>query len=178
MDVKCSIQCFSKAKKTKYMPCYILSMIFHFSSTPYSMKVFCLNEKWVATGYWAYQYGLWMGYYWIIQIIPDKNVEKKKRYKLEANDILDWRNDPEERARMIWEWWRVRLLSDTNIFPAFRKCLRLVVLSQTSSCTVERVFFRLNMIRNTCGESTYEDMTEIRVLMQCNGDLGEFAQNF
>ena len=104
--------------------------------------------------------------------------KRKKRYKLEANDILDCRDDPGERARMIWEWWRVRLLSDTNIFPAFRKCLHLVVLSQTSSCAIERVFSRLKMIRDTCGESTYENMAEIRVLMQYNGNLSEFAHNF
>ena len=79
---------------------------------------------------------------------------------------------------MIREWWRVRLLYATNIFPAFRKCLRLVVLSQTSSCAVERVFSRLKMTRDTCDKSPYEDMAKIRVLMQCNGDLGKFAHNF
>ena len=34
-------------------------------------------------------------------------IQKRKIYKLEANDILDWRDNPGERARMIWEWWRV-----------------------------------------------------------------------
>jgi hypothetical protein len=74
---------------------------------------------------------------------------------------------------MIWEWWRVRLMVDATVLPTFRMCLRLIVLTQTSSCSVERVFSRLKMIRDACGDSNYEDMTEIRILMQCNGDLDE-----
>ena len=92
--------------------------------------------------------------------------KKKKRYNLDNDTLLDWRQDPGERANMIWEWWRVRLMGDSNFFPTFRMCLRLVVLTQTSSFSVERVFSRLKMIRDACGDSNYEDMTEIRILMQ------------
>ena len=98
---------------------------------------------------------------------------RKKRHNLEDDAVLDCRDDPGERARMVWEWWKVRLMSDDNLFPVFRMSLRLVVLTQTSSCAVERVFSRLKMIRDACGDNKYEDMTEIRVLIQCNGDLDD-----
>jgi hypothetical protein len=86
-----------------------------------------------------------------------------------------WQDDPGERAVKIWEWWRIRFLSDENDLPTFQQALRLVVLTQTSSCSVERVFSRLKMIRETCGDNVYEDMAEVRVLMQCNGDLEALA---
>lgn len=49
--------------------------------------------------------------------------------------------------------------------------LRIVVLVQFFSCCIERVFSKLNHIRDRCGESLYDDMCEIRLFLQCNGDL-------
>ena len=37
-------------------------------------------------------------------------------------------------------------------FPAYALALRLVVLVQLSSCSVERVFSKLDLIRDACGE--------------------------
>jgi hypothetical protein len=51
--------------------------------------------------------------------------------------------------------------------------IRLVVLTQLSSCSVERVFSQLELIRKRCGENLFEDMTELRLLLQCNGNLDE-----
>ena len=55
------------------------------------------------------------------------------------------------------------------------------MLSQVSSCSLERVFSQLKLIRDTCGDNMLEDMTEIRMILRTNGDLdvwnirGEFA---
>ena len=99
-----------------------------------------------------------------------------KRHNLLAVEAGDWKSDPRERAWKIRGWWQTRLLQDDSSFFAFKTALRLVVLTQTSSCAVERVFSRLKMIRDTCGDRLYEDMLEVRMLMQCNGELGEFVQ--
>jgi len=56
--------------------------------------------------------------------------------------------------------------------------LRLIVLTQTSSCSVERVFSRLKLIREICGERLKEDITLFRILLQCNGDLGELLEQY
>lgn len=51
--------------------------------------------------------------------------------------------------------------------------LRLIVLAQLSSCSVERVFSKLEKIRQVTGDNLKEDMCEVRLLLQCNGDLDE-----
>ncbi|KAL7525749.1 hypothetical protein ACHAXR_001139 [Thalassiosira sp. AJA248-18] len=49
---------------------------------------------------------------------------------------------------------------------------RLIVLVQLSSCSVERVFSKLEKIRHVCGEKLYDDMmAEVRLFLQCNGDM-------
>ena len=108
-------------------------------------------------------------------IKPSKQYEtrldrKIKRKKLDKDHVFDWKVDPGETACRIFEWWKVRF-TDMTMFPCFRIALRLVVLSQMSSCSVERVFSQLKLIRDACGESMMEDMTEIRMFMRCNGDL-------
>ena len=57
-----------------------------------------------------------------------------KRHNLTMEDVSDWRKDPGERASKIWEWWRIRLISDKTELSAFGFALRLVILSQTLSC--------------------------------------------
>ena len=58
--------------------------------------------------------------------------------------------------------------------------LRLVVLIQLSSCSVERVFSRLKHIRDVVGDNMnmLEDIWEIRLLLQCNGELDDFRDIF
>ena len=49
--------------------------------------------------------------------------------------------------------------------------MRLVVLTQLSSCSVKRVFSRLKYIHDNFGENILENMHEIRLMLQCNGKL-------
>ena len=66
-------------------------------------------------------------------------------------------------------------------FPCFALALRLVVLCQLSSCSVARVLSRLKLIQDVCGHNLYEDHLEMRLFLQCNGDLHEFmvaVQNY
>lgn len=49
------------------------------------------------------------------------------------------------------------------------QAIRLVVLTQTSSCFIERVFSKLKLIRDAVGDNMLENITEIRLLVQCNG---------
>jgi len=66
-------------------------------------------------------------------IDPSKQYEtrsqrKIKRRKLvQEDDVLDWKDDPGERACRIWEWWRLRL-RDSPKLPYFALALRPVVL--------------------------------------------------
>ena len=101
--------------------------------------------------------------------------KRMKRYGLFASEAGDWRGVLGERAWKIWGWWQRFLLNDNSRFLAYKATLRLCVLTQTSSCSVERVFSRLKMVRDTCGDRMYEDMLEIRMLLQCNGELTEFV---
>ena len=96
---------------------------------------------------------------------------KIKRRNLPDDENVDWKDDPGERACRIWEWWKMRVM-DCDRFKYFKVALRLVVLTQVSSCSVERVFSQLKLMRDACGDNMFEDMVEIRMFCMCNGDLG------
>ena len=87
--------------------------------------------------------------------------------------MSDWKVDPGEYACTIWEWWKPRV----DTFPFHALTLRLVVLVQLSNFFVERVFSRLKMRRDVCGDNMKEDMNEIRIFLQYNGDLSEILSN-
>ena len=53
-----------------------------------------------------------------------------------------WEDDPSEKARRIWEWWRIH----HGKFVCFKKAVRLVALVQVSSAAAERVFSQLKLI--------------------------------
>ena len=97
---------------------------------------------------------------------------KIKRRRLENGDHLDWKDDPGERATRIWKWWKIRMI-DNDDFRFFREALRLVVLTQISSCSVERVFSQLKIMRDACQDNMLEDMVEVRMFCRCNGRLPE-----
>ena len=103
-------------------------------------------------------------------------VQKKIRTKeIADDDEYDWKaKDPGERARRIYEWWIIRLTNGCGTdFMCFRVALRLIVLSQTSSCAVERIFSQLKEIKDACGPML-EDLLELRMWCRCNGiDLDE-----
>jgi hypothetical protein len=98
---------------------------------------------------------------------------RMKRYKVTDKNDMDWKKDEGEYAHRIWEWWIPRVKE----FPCHALALRLVVLAQMSSCSVERVFSRLKVIRERCGDNLYEDMLEIRLFLQCNGDLNDLHES-
>ena len=87
---------------------------------------------------------------------------------------LDWKEDGGEYAERIWQWWKAR----KKHYPMHYLALRLIVLIQLSSCSVERVFSKLKEIRDAVGDRMLEDISEIRLLLQCNGDLDDYCDIF
>jgi hypothetical protein len=67
-----------------------------------------------------------------------------RRKKLDDDAVLNWTDDAGEYSERIWQWWKAR----RHEFPAHALALRLVVLAQLSSCSVERVFSKLKNIRD------------------------------
>ncbi len=92
--------------------------------------------------------------------------ERIRRKKPEDDEEIKWSEDAGE---LIWQWWKARRLN----FPAhaLALALRLIVLAQLSSCSVERVFSKLKIIHERCGENLCDDMCEVCLFLQCNGDL-------
>lgn len=88
-----------------------------------------------------------------------RSQKRAKRRKL--NDDInadDWRCDPGEKSCRIWEWWKVRIYEIPNPKLAyFALGIRLIVLTQVSSCAIERVFSQLKLIRDVCGDNMLED---------------------
>ena len=78
--------------------------------------------------------------------------------------------------KFLLEWWRKRIHETKNPkLKFFARAVRAVVLTQLSSCAVERVFSQLKLIRDACGDNMMEDMLEIRMFERCNGDLSIFG---
>ena len=96
-----------------------------------------------------------------------KRIKKKKR----SAETFDFRDDAGEYSERIFAWMKPR----RQKFPYHALALRLVVLTQLSSCSVERVFSKLEGIHHVCGDNLFEDMTEVRLFLQCNGDLATLA---
>jgi hypothetical protein len=59
-------------------------------------------------------------------LLARKNANTVSRDSREPS-ILSWKDDPSERARRIWLWWRGRLRAG-SILPTFRHAIRIVVL--------------------------------------------------
>ena len=91
------------------------------------------------------------------------------RAKLPEGTVLDWKDDSGEYATRIWKWWKGR----RHKFKVHALVLRLIVLTQLSSCNVERVFSQLELIRQRCGEKMLDDLAELRIFLQCNGNLDD-----
>jgi hypothetical protein len=88
---------------------------------------------------------------------------KRQQHEREAA-VESWENDPTEKARRIWEWWKARLSAYVRFWPT---ALRLVVLVQPSSAFVERVFSQIKLILEQTGVSGLEESIEARVLVRC-----------
>ncbi|KAL3765855.1 hypothetical protein ACHAWO_006400 [Cyclotella atomus] len=77
-----------------------------------------------------------------------------------------WKDDPIEKARRVWEWWRANH-SNPGIFY-FAEAARLVALVQISSAAVERIFSQVKLICETTGDSPLEENLEVRLFERCN----------
>ena len=73
-----------------------------------------------------------------------------KRKKLDPNVLLTWYNNDSGYAYNIWEGWRGRRYD----FTCWDVEFRLVVLSQTSSYSIERIFSRLKLVEDAIEENT------------------------
>ena len=78
----------------------------------------------------------------------------------------DWKDDPGEVSRRIYGWWTTMLIAKPTSCQTFRTALRLVVLMQPSSASVERVFSQLNHIRRRCGYKMLEETLEVRLMLR------------
>ena len=78
-------------------------------------------------------------------------------------------DDPREKARRIWEWWRIH----QEKFIYVKTAVRLVVLVQVSSAPVERVFSRLRLIVETSHQNTLHDAILLRlfIFVAINGQV-------
>jgi hypothetical protein len=80
--------------------------------------------------------------------------------------LTSWKEDISERARRIWEFWRMK--GDSDKLPSFAKAARLVVLVQVSSASVERVFSQVKLLFDTIKEKGLQDNIEVRLYERLN----------
>ena len=66
-------------------------------------------------------------------------------------EVKKWEDDPTEKARRIWEWWRHRVKPPLPSFIFWATAVRLVALVQPSSAAVERLFSELKLILEQVG---------------------------
>ena len=82
---------------------------------------------------------------------------------------MEWGKDTSNYTQNMLLWWKTLKL----MYPYHELVTWLIVLAQLSSCSVERVFPKLEHLRLTTGDGVKEDMLEVRLLPQINGDLNE-----
>jgi hypothetical protein len=75
-----------------------------------------------------------------------------------------WQDDKAEVARRIWEWWRLH----REKFTYFKDAVRLVVLVQVSSASIERVFSRLRLILDMTQQHVLHDAVLLRLMLKIN----------
>ena len=75
--------------------------------------------------------------------------------------------------KMEMFWW---IIYQWNMFHT--TALRLIVLTQTLRCTVERVFTILENMNKRLKYNLQQEMLESSMLLQCNGNIGEFNKGF
>ena len=71
-----------------------------------------------------------------------------------------------------------RLLDEICPFVYFKEAVRLVVLVQTSSASIERVFSQVKRILASVGENILEDNLELRLLRRCCKKLEEMTSSW
>jgi hypothetical protein len=84
-----------------------------------------------------------------------------------ALKMCDWKDDPIEKARRMWEWWRERV----SMFKSWPLALRLVALVQPSSAVMERAFSQLKLTLEIIGYSSLEKVVEARMFVRLNAGV-------
>lgn len=79
-------------------------------------------------------------------------------------EYKSWQDDPCERARRMWYWWKDK----RPLFKEFSLAVRLVALVQVSSASVERLFSTVKLIREAIGDNMLEETLEARLLVLKN----------
>ena len=91
--------------------------------------------------------------------------------------VLTWHDDPAETSRRIWEWWRLQILGRNEATSAGGSAyflqyvplaVRMVVLVQPSSASVERIFSQLKFILDTVTREPLRDQLEYRLFRRVN----------
>ena len=95
----------------------------------------------------------------------DKKLAEKAAKDPEKYNGITWKDDPIEKARRVWEWWRAKRC---DALHHFTWAARLVVLVQLSSASCERVFSQVKLIIETCGVNPLEETLETRLMERCN----------
>ena len=96
----------------------------------------------------------------------DADLAKKAVENPAAYDGKTWKDDPIEKARRVWEWWRAHR-ADPGI-TRFVMAARLVALVQVSSASVERTFSQVKLICESSGVTPLEETIICRVFERCN----------
>ena len=65
-----------------------------------------------------------------------KEDQAKRDLDKDKDAEQDWKKDAGECAQRIWHWWKPRVKK----LPYHALAIRLIVLAQLTSCSVERVF--------------------------------------
>ncbi len=81
-------------------------------------------------------------------------------------DDVTWKDDPNESARHVWEFWRVHR-KNVKIFH-IAKAARLVALVEVNSASVERIFSQMKLIQDSCGDNMLEETLFGHVCEHCN----------
>jgi len=95
------------------------------------------------------------------------------RFSSRKSTHTNWKEDPNERARRIWEWWKSRV----SHFPKWAEAVRLIVLVQPSSAFVERIFSQMKLILQVIGDNAVERTIEGRLFIELIPFLIKFLEN-
>jgi hypothetical protein len=85
--------------------------------------------------------------------------EEAIAYDKKEDSTETWKSDESEVARRVWMFW----VSKRSQFNYMTVAVALIILVQTSSAAVERVFSQLKLIIEACGQSTLSDLLELRL---------------
>ena len=94
----------------------------------------------------------------------DEIIDDDNDGRINNND--DWKKDPGQYARRIYEWWSSNYKCNYKNISSFIVSLRLIVLIQPSSCSIERVFSQLQYIHRACGNHILKSTLEMRTMMR------------